>query len=268
MSIKGEIRRWLEPRLRRRGYHLLSEWRLAKYDQTTHTSELLDALAVDCVLDVGANIGQYYRFLRRYVGYDGTVVSLEPVEEMYRALVGAAPQDPKWHVHRLALGEQNTTMTINVARERTLSSFLPRNEAGLQAMGYQKYLRETELSTTEAVEMRRLDDVLPEIVPHRPARIFLKSDTQGYDMNVIRGARQCLDSIVALQVELSVRHVYSGSTSYLDALAEMEALGYELTGVFPVQRDSALRVVNLDCVLVRHQEAERLRARRAAAGGN
>ena len=47
MSIKGAIRRWLEPRLRTRGYHLLSDWQLAKYDQTTHTSQLLAALNGD-----------------------------------------------------------------------------------------------------------------------------------------------------------------------------------------------------------------------------
>ena len=86
-------------------------------------------------------------------------------------------------------------------------------------------------------------------------------------MSVIRGAAGCLTSLLAIQVELSIRHVYSGSVPYLDALAELESMGYEVTGVFPVQRDSTLRVVNLDWVLIRRDEAERLRRSGVASHG-
>ena len=269
MSIRTAARRWLERRLHSRGYHLIPEWAIAKFPQRTHTADLLQALDIDCVFDVGANIGQYYRFLRRSVGFTGQIVSFEPVDEMYRTLLAAARDDPAWHVHKLALGERNSSMMINVMRERTLSSLLPRDEAGLRTMGYQKYLRETEVSATEEVDVRRLDDVLGELLPPGTRRVFLKCDTQGYDMNVIHGAQQSLRStVVAVQIELSVRQVYRGSTHYLEALAALEAMDYELTGVFPVQRDSALRVVNLDCVLVQRAAAERLREARAAAGGN
>ena len=266
MTMRHTIKRFVDAGLQRRGYHLLPRWRLSKYEQSTHIAQLLRLLGVDCVIDVGANIGQYHEFLRLHVGYSGELVSLEPIDEMYRGLVEASHADPAWHVHRLALGEADRTMTINVTHERTLSSLLPRNEQAQRTMGYHKYLLETELVATEDVTLRRLDHVLRELVSRPGARIFLKSDTQGYDMSVIRGAAGCLDSLLAIQVELSVRHVYSGSPTYLSALAELESIGYELTGMFPVQRDSSLRVVNLDCVLIRRDEAERLRARKSAQG--
>jgi FkbM family methyltransferase len=259
MFPRRTLKRWLDAGLRRRGYHLLPKWRLSKYDQSTHIAQLFRNLDIDCVLDVGANIGQYHEFLRLHVGYTGELISLEPIADMYKGLVAASRTDPLWHVHQFALGESDSTMTINVMHERTLSSLLPRNEGELVRMGYQKYLRETVVDAIEQVAVRRLDHVITEIVPRRNARIFLKSDTQGYDMNVMRGAAGCLDSLLAVQVELSVRHVYSGSAPYLDGLSEMGTMGYELTGIFPVQRDSSLRIVNLDCVLVRRDEAERLR---------
>ena len=254
------FKNWLHAGLRRRGYHLLPRWRLNRYEQSTHIAQLLRLLGIDCVVDVGANIGQYHEFLRFHVGYHGELVSLEPIAEMYQRLVAASRVDPAWRVHRMALGEADSTMTINVTRERTLSSLLRPNEEALRRMGYRKYLKETQLDATEEVSVRRLDGVFADIVPRPDARIFLKSDTQGYDLTVIRGASGCLTSLLAIQVELSVRHVYHGSTPYLDALAELESMGYELTGIFPVQRDSTLRVVNLDCVLIRHDEAERLRS--------
>ena len=268
MLVPRGLKRWVDAGLQRRGYHLLPRWRLNRYSQSTHIAGLFRMLGVDCVLDVGANIGQYHEFLRLHVGYTGEVVSLEPIDEMYQGLVGASRADPLWQVHRLALGEADRSMTIHVTRERTLSSLLPRDEAELRRMGYQKYLKETELDTTEQVTVRRLDGVLPEIVPRRDARIFMKCDTQGYDMNVVRGAAACLGDLLAIQVELSVRHVYSGSTPYLDAIAELTSLGYELTGIFPVQRDSSLRVVNVDCVMVRKDAVEQMRQTAPRAGTN
>jgi hypothetical protein len=79
-------------------------------------------------------------------------------------------------------------------------------------------------------------------------------------MAVVRGANRCLHRVPALQVEFPVREVYRGAPDYLHSLAELASMGYELTGLFPVQRDATLRVVNLDAVLARRDEVERLRA--------
>jgi hypothetical protein len=46
------------------------------------------------------------------------------------------------------------------------------------------------------------------------ARVFLKIDTQGWDMEVLRGASGILDQVVGLQSELSARHCYNNIESY------------------------------------------------------
>jgi FkbM family methyltransferase len=252
----------------RAGYPIIARWRLDKLEQSTHFGELFDMLGVDCVLDVGANIGQFHEFLRLHVGYTGCVVSFEPVREMYERLRAAARGDSAWTVHPIALGEQDGTAEIAVMAERTLSSLLPRNEESLRAMGYEKYLRETEVTRTETITVRRLDAIFDEIMPPGVSRVFMKTDTQGYDMAVVRGASGCLDRLPAIQVELPVREVYRGAPDYLRSLAELESLGYELTGLFPVQRDATLRVVNVDAVMLRRDEAERLRASGRYAPGH
>ena len=249
----------------RLGYPIVPEWRLDKLEQSTHLSQLFTLLGIDCVLDVGANIGQYHEFLRLHMDYAGEVISFEPVQEMYDVIARASAADPQWTVHRFALGEADRGATINVLAERTLTSLLPRNEQSLRSMGYDKYVRETELERTEAVEVRRLDGLIGSIVP-AGRRLFLKSDTQGYDMQVIRGAGGCLDRLLAIQVELPVREVYQGAGNYLEALAELAAMGFDPTGFFPVQRDRTLRIVNVDAVMVRRDEAERLRATHGIAG--
>lgn len=256
--LRSQIRRWSE----RAGYPIVAKWRLAKYDQSSHLRSLFERLAIDCVLDVGANIGQFQEFLRLHVGFTGDIVSFEPVPELYHRLRSASRQDPRWMVHPFALGETDSEGEINVLQEQTLTSFLRPDESGLRAMGYDKYLEETTLDRRETVPIRRLDGLIDRILPRPRARVFLKSDTQGYDIHVIRGASACLHRIAALQIELSVRHVYLGAADYLDAIRELNGLGFEVTGLYPVQRDSALRVVNIDCTMIRHEEAEQFRATR------
>jgi FkbM family methyltransferase len=252
----------------RLGYPIIARWRLDKLEQSTHLRELFDMLDIDCVLDVGANIGQFHEFLRLHVGYTGCIVSFEPVREMFDRLRGAARDDAAWSLHPIALGEQDGCAEIAVMVERTLSSMLPRNEESLRAMGYDKYLRETEVARTETITIRRLDAIFDDVVPHGVSRVFMKTDTQGYDMAVVRGASRCLDRLPAVQVELPVREIYRGAPDYLRSLVELGSMGYELTGLFPVQRDATLRVVTVDAVLVRRDEAERLRASGRHAPGH
>jgi FkbM family methyltransferase len=264
VSLKKLLTTTIQSASDRLGYPVIPRWRLRRLDESSQLKDLLHLLSVDCVLDVGANVGQYHEFLRLHVGYTGHIVSFEPIAELFAGLERAARNDPKWTVHRLALGERDRAAAIHVMSERTLSSLLPRNEDSLREMGYEKYLRETETDRIEEVPVRRLDAIIDEVVPAGTTGIFLKSDTQGYDMAVIRGASGCLTRLMGIQIELPVREVYRGAPSYLEAIPELTALGFEVTGFVPVQRDATLRVINVDCLMIQGAEAERLHRERPA----
>jgi FkbM family methyltransferase len=211
-----------------------------------HLSMLLARLGIDCVLDVGANRGQFGSLLRG-IGYAGPIVSFEPVTACFQQLRHAARNDPLWDTRQLALGECNGTLPIHVTASTDFSSFLVPNEYCRATFGDGPVQ-----TATEDVRVRRLDEMLDE-EPRacRATRIFLKMDTQGYDHQVLSGAAGWLDRIIAVQSELSVRPIYEGAPRYLDALRWFEAAGYELSGLFTVNRDRELRVVEMDCVMVR-----------------
>src|ERR671932_2579050 len=89
-----------------------------------HLAQVLDALEVDTVIDVGANYGQY-RGLLRQIGYAGRIVSFEPVARPFQHCAGlAAAEDPAWEVHRLALGRRDQRRRIKVGSSEDFSSFL------------------------------------------------------------------------------------------------------------------------------------------------
>lgn len=210
----------------------------------THLRALIPTLDVDCVIDVGGHRGEFGQRLRDS-GYRGRIVSFEPLPENIEALRRRADHDPDWGVHQMALGRDRGRMVLHVTTGTQFSSFRQPLAATINEMPGAAVARD------EDVEVRRLDEVLDDCLPGPDSRVFLKIDTQGWDLEVLAGAAASLHRIVGLQSELSVRPIYEGMPTYREALAVMEGLGFELTGLFPVARDRHLRLVEIDCVMIR-----------------
>lgn len=109
-------------------------------------------------------------------------------------------------------------------------------------------------SRTEMVDIVRLDEELPRLLPDwRGRRVYLKMDTQGYDLEVFRGAQGILGSVVGLQSELSVQPLYAGMPHYIDALATYEGAGYDLHNLSVVGRAEDGSVIELNCYMRRRE---------------
>lgn len=207
---------------------------------------VFEQAGIDCVLDVGAHEGEYGRLLREY-GYAGRIVSFEPVSASANLLREHARFDPNWTVMQHALGQSEGEASIHVGGRSDLASF-----RRLSSYAQDLWPETALVGDVERVAQRRLDNVFADDLSHcRNHHVFLKVDTQGWENEVIAGAGECLGFIRGVQVEASVRPIYEGMTPYLETLALLEAHGFELTGVFPVTRDSELRIVELDCVMMR-----------------
>ena len=211
---------------------------------------MLRATQVDLVLDVGANVGQYASALRR-AGYTGRIVSFEPVAEPFAELSRTAADDPLWEVRPYALGSGDGSAEINTT-PGTMSSMLGASDFG---RGWSDKLEETR---RETIEIRSLDSVFAEVTGGRPSRVYLKLDTQGFDLEVFRGARASLGSVVAMQSEVACLAIYDGMPRLQEQLSAYEEEGFETVGMFPVSRDpKTLRVIEFDLLMVRADEVRR-----------
>ena len=78
---------------------------------------------IDCILDVGANVGQYHDFLRDKVLYGGPIVSFEPVGRNIDRLHERARFDSAWRIEGYALGAAEGTLPLNVMVSDQFSLF-------------------------------------------------------------------------------------------------------------------------------------------------
>jgi FkbM family methyltransferase len=198
--------------------------------------------AVDLVLDVGANQGQWAGELRTE-GYDGPLVSFEPFGGAFERLRAAAEGDHAWEARRLALGDTNGEVSLYVAANRGASSSLLRmTDAHTDAAPNAGVVNE------ERVTLARLDDV------ELPAgeRVFLKLDVQGGERAVLDGAPETLQRVRVIECELSLVELYEGQALLAEQLARLEGLGFRLWGLQPSFADwQTGRLLQVDGLFVR-----------------
>lgn len=212
-----------------------------------HVKSVLATLDINCVIDVGANIGEFGSMLRR-IGYTGRIVSLEPVGAVFESLTRTASGDDDWITLKLACGRTEEDRAINLFSLDVLNSFRSPSEAfGL--------IDPQGVRATEMVQVRRLDSLFDDAVRGiRSPRVFLKTDTQGYDLEVMNGAGNCLPQILGLQAEVSLQPLYEDVPDYLEFLEYCRGLGFRPTGFFPIFHSPVTRqMVEMDAVLTRSQ---------------
>jgi FkbM family methyltransferase len=230
----------------RLGYHIIPHWRADRASAQWRLQAIFSTLQIDQVIDAGANEGQFYRFLRKEVGFTGRIVSFEPVPELAARLQAESAADPLWTVHACALGSAAGELTMNVAKASVFSSFL-QPLADDPSEGGNVVVR------TQRVPVRTIDEVFPD--PTALRHTYLKLDTQGFDLEVAKGGQLALRTIPALQTEVSFRPVYDGMPNYKTSVETFELLGFRVADFFLVSTDSIGIAYEFDCILIRPADA-------------
>ncbi len=209
------------------------------------TERLIRDCRPDVILDVGANTGQFGEAtlsLRR----DARLVSFEPLSGAHAELAEKAKAYPHWKVApRMAIGAEEGEAEINISEFSQSSSIMANTSRNLSAF---PMVRST---GTEKVAVHRLDSIAKDYV--QPGeRIYLKSDTQGYEKKVLEGATGIWESIVGLQMELQTVELYEGSPLMDEMLEYTLSRGLRLYGLANGARDAQTReLVEFDAYFIR-----------------
>lgn len=215
---------WISPRLRAD-----LRWRLARR-RGNFAMRVVDVMVQrgGVALDIGASWGLFSNRLCRLVGPSGSVHAFEPHPGQLAELQRLAARIPKLHVHPVALSEQPGEATLHVP---TTGSRLLDEMATISPPAAHGW----EVGETHPVPMRRLDDVLPGVVPS-----FVKCDVEGHELAVMEGGRQVLAGRPPLLMEIEQRHQ---DRPIDEVFARLQAFGY---GIFPARPTGLVALGDFD----------------------
>jgi FkbM family methyltransferase len=157
------------------------------------------------------------------------IFAFEPSPDTFAKLAVACQKQPRIKPFQLALSDQNGRAAFNINRAPGTNSLLTAS----QSDEMQAVLRDGgETLNQVTVETIKLDDFLIRHKTFQPT--LLKTDTQGFDLNVLRGARQTLQA--SLRAVIAEVHffspAYEGDTSLLEPMdAYLSALGFSLVSI-------------------------------------
>ena len=181
-------------------------------------------IGAECILDVGANIGQFAHSVI-CCGWKGKIVSFEPLEAEFNILSEKAKAHPNWTIApRGAIGEQPGRAEIYRAGNSASSSLLTMRNEHVEAA------QESATVGKESIDIRRLDQM--DVIPSASS-LFLKIDTQGFEMSVLKGATAIMPQIKGMLVEISLERLYEGQPQGDEIIDYLMRQGFKLHDLIP-----------------------------------
>lgn len=176
---------------------------------------------VRTVLDIGANVGQSALEMRAHLR-DAQIYSFEPLSDCFQKLSSAMAGDTKFKAFPFALGAKNEQISIHK------SAYSP--SSSLVAMGklHKEAFPHSAESHDERVEVRRLDDVAPELILKDD--VLIKIDVQGFESKVIDGGDKTMRAARVVILENSFYELYVGQALFDELYERMKRLGFSYRG--------------------------------------
>lgn len=178
---------------------------------------------VPLILDVGANLGSSVAFYRRLFP-NARVIAFEPDPETFRRLGQRHGSDPRVTLLNCGVGAMPGRLTLQRNTHSSTNSFLEVDEDSSwvrDTPGFRKVdAVEVDVVTLDSIADKHSLDYID----------FVKCDTQGFEPEVLTGARRLLEQkrIGLLRLEIMCGDFYRKSVSLFDIETILHPLGYRL----------------------------------------
>ena len=187
-------------------------------------SELISLYNIDLVLDVGANVGQFAKEVRKN-DYKKEIISFEPIANTHKKLLENSYNDNKWEIYeRCCLGEFDGTTDINISSYSPSSSILDFTKMHIDAK------QSATMIDKENVKIIKLDTIA-KTLNSKSKNILLKLDTQGYEGQILEGAKEFLKEVDIVFCEMSICEVYKGQSLFKDIIAMLEKYDFKIASL-------------------------------------
>jgi len=175
---------------------------------------------IECILDIGANVGQYAEYLRQ-IGFKKDIISFEPLNDEYEILKTKTKKDSRWQAFNFGIGENEQSSKINISKNSFSSSILGMSRLHFNSAPESIYV------SSQKIIIKRLDklEILEELIDKN---LFLKIDTQGYEEKVINGSTNIINRVKGIQIEMSLDELYKDQILFDKLYKMIVNLNFEL----------------------------------------
>ncbi len=200
---------------------LLSALRKGAAAGTEHKTVLRN-LACECVVDIGANRGQFALIASR-VFPQAKILSFEPLKEPAQIFSTIFCNAPNVTLFPYAIGQAKEIATMHVTKDDDSSSLLPitKTQSAMFPGSIEKETRQVMVCP-----LSHLID--PAFLP---TASLLKIDVQGYELNVLQGCEDILRKFSHLYIECSFVELYEGQALAHEIIAWLEARNFVLSSI-------------------------------------
>ena len=204
---------------------------------TEHFAVLKNLKRINTVIDIGANKGQF-SLASRLIYPHSKIFSFEPLEKPAKMFETLFRHDEKVVLFRSALGTKKTHSQINISKRDDSSSLLDigKNQTSI--------FPGTERVRSQKIEVAPLSFYLKKT--HLEDRTLMKIDVQGYELEVLKGSSDLLQSIFYVYVECSFVELYDEQPLANDVINFLEKFSFILKGVYNPHYDKDGIVVQAD----------------------
>ncbi len=175
------------------------------------------------VLDVGARWADTKAWWR--IDPIANLVGFEPDAEECARLNDKAESARKERYLPLALGAQQKEAVLYQTTEPACASVYPPDESLAERFPQLSAIR---VQGSKTISLIPLDEWWES--EDRPSVSFLKLDTQGSELDILRGAERVLENCVGLEVEAEFSPLYKGQPLFSDIDAFLRTRGFSLWG--------------------------------------
>jgi FkbM family methyltransferase len=220
------------------------------YDPDINLINTIKGKKINTILDVGANKGQFAVKIVNN-GFEGSIISFEPLSSAHKKLLNIAKNfknnnKVNWIIEeRVAIGNKNKKTIINISENSESSSIL-------KILPKHTNLKPESITAgQEPVTMKKMDDYFDLVVNYK-SPYLLKIDTQGYEMEVLKGSRNLLNIVNFLLIEVSLIELYEGQKLLKDVLDFLSKKKFKIWSVDRVMGDKKTgQVYQLDIFFFR-----------------
>lgn len=170
----------------------------------------INYLKCDLLIDVGANRGDFsYEFIDKF----NQIILIEPNPNLKKNLIERFKKFKNVKIFDCGIDKESSIKKLNITsdKDESLSSIKKQNTS------ISKNLRNTKVAAIKDINLTRLDNLLKEN-NITGKDIFIKTDTQGNELEVLESLGEFINNVKFIHCEMSILPLYEDTYDHWSLL--------------------------------------------------